>query len=341
MSRSGCRKSQLVTAFGALVVVGAVAHAQTDADRPVATVGESKITVAQVQKSIGRVPLFQLKNLGDSSAAVKRTFVEQLTKRELLVQGALDAKLDERVDVRDRIRTVLTSALLNELRGEAIKAGDVSDQEVAKYYADNKARYTSALRIKIWQIVVGTQAEAQALLDFIAKDAEYAKDPIAGWDKLAREKSLDKSTAMRKGNLGFVQADGQTAHKDLRVPKELFEAAAKLQDGELLSEPLGVAGRWVVLQRRGSHQTPERTLQSEAATIRSLLAKQKVQARTKELLEGLRQQYVKDKRAAAVDQIDIDYDGEISPKNRPGTLKRRGHPAAGKNRPAGQPGHLR
>ena len=119
MSRSGCRKSQLVTAFGALVVVGAVAHAQTDADRPVATVGESKITVAQVQKSIGRVPLFQLKNLGDSSAAVKRTFVEQLTKRELLVQGALDAKLDERVDVRDRIRTVLTSALLNELRVEA------------------------------------------------------------------------------------------------------------------------------------------------------------------------------------------------------------------------------
>ena len=308
--------------------------------RTVATVGTHKITVAEVHKRLGQAPLFQLKNLGDTPHATKRGFVERLAELELLVQGAEDMKLDEKADVRDRIRAVLTSALLQDLRREAREAGDVSDAEILAYYQNNKDKYKSQQRIKIWQIVVQSRAEAQEILNFMKSDENYLKDPVASWEALARERSIDKSTSMRKGNLGFVQPDGTTAHKDIVVPRALYDAAATIQDGETYPEPLQIEKFWVVLQRRGSHNTPERTLEREAKTIRGLLAKSKVQQRTKDLLDELRNKYVSDVNHRQVDLIEIGHDGEIAPKGRPGTL-RRSRPARGRGRPHGRPGNMR
>lgn len=324
----------------ALLATSGTVYAQSRADRVVARVGEREITVAEVEKRLAQVPLFQLKNLGSTPDEVKRRFVEQLISAELLLQAAHEAKLAERPDVRDRIVQLLTQALLGDLHRESLDAREVSDQEVKAYYDQNSALYASQQRIKIWQIVVEDEAKARKLLAAIQNDPEYAKDPTAGWDKLAREQSLDKATAMRSGNLGFVQPDGQTAHKDVQVPKELFDAAAKVGDGQVAPEPVKVGDYWVVLQRRGSHMTPERTLESETPTIRGLLAREKVDTRRKELLAKLREKYISDLNNNVVDQIEITPDGELGAQGRPGAL-RRGHPASGRGRPSGPPGNMR
>jgi peptidyl-prolyl cis-trans isomerase C len=335
------RRSQALVGLVVLAISGVVVLASAQNDRTVATIGDRKITLGEAQARLDTVPLMQLKNLGSDPATVKARFVEQLATLELLVQGARDKKLHERRDVRDRIRDKLRMALLNDLHREALEAGEVSDEEVAKYYDENRSRYAAQQRLKIWQIVLGTRAEAQDVLNIIANDEEYAKDPIAGWDKLARERSLDKATSMRKGNLGFVQPDGVTAHKDIKVPAILFQAASKIADGELLKTPLKVDKYWVVLQRRGSVVTPERKLDTEATAIRGVLAKQKVAERQKELLDELRARYVKEKNPSAVDAIEIDHAGDIGHGARPGTLKRRSHRTDGKGKPQGSPGKLR
>jgi peptidyl-prolyl cis-trans isomerase C len=334
-------RASVLTGAALLAAASIALFAQAQEDRVVATVGSHKITVGDAQARLAHVPLFQLKNLGDSHDAVKLSFVEQLATLELLVQGARDAKLDERRDVRDRIRDKLRMALLNDLHREALDAREVSDAEVAAYYQLNKSRYAAQQRIKIWQIVVGTRAEAQDILNVIANDEAYAKDPAEGWDKLARERSLDKSTSMRKGDLGFVQPDGTTAHKDIVVPKELYEAAMTIKDGELLKEPVHAAKYWVVLQRRGSVLTPERKLETEAVAIRGVLAREKVEKRRTKLLDDLRTKYVKEKNPVVVDAIVIDQNGDIEPRERPGSLRRATRAARGRGAPTGPPEMLR
>ncbi|MEQ9322864.1 MAG: peptidyl-prolyl cis-trans isomerase [Polyangiaceae bacterium] len=304
------------------------------------TVGPTTFSAAELQTYVNRIPAFQLKGLGSTPAAIKRAVADEVAGAELFALGARDAGLHERPDVHDRIRSVYVSALLQDIRREAEEAGEVSDEEVRAYYEENKDRFESQQRIKIWQIVVDSPEKVKTVYDAIESEA-YAKDPAATWDQLAREHSIDKTTAMRKGNIGFVQPDGSTAHKDVRVPKEMYEAALTVADGEVLKKPLKVGDYFVIIQRRGTMNTPERTLGMETPTIRGLLSKRKIGARRKALVQALRDRYVEELNPRAVNAIEVTPSGELSQKSRPGTLQRATHGVSGATKPTGKPGRMR
>lgn len=310
------------------------------ADTAAVEVGDSTFSSQEIEARLRRVPPFQLRSFGDTPKEIKMAFVEEIVKAELLAQGAREAGLQHQPDVSDRIRAVYVSALLERLRQRAEEAGEVSDDEVRAYYEANKERYETQKRIKIWQIVVDSQPKVEAIYDVIESDA-YAADPVGTWDELARKHSIDKTTAMRKGNIGFVQPDGSTAHKDVRVPKEMYEVASKLGDGEVVDKPLKVGDYFVIVQRRSSITTPERSLASEAETIRGMLSKRKVAARRRAVLAGLREQYVEELNPRAVDAIEVTPAGEIGQKARPGTLPRSTRDPGGAARPSGPPGRMR
>jgi peptidyl-prolyl cis-trans isomerase C len=318
----------------------AVTLAQSAGDRVVARVGSATVSLDQLKRHLAQVPVFQLRQLGKTNDEVRRAFVDLAVVTELLVQGAQADHLDAQPEVADRLRSVLASAMVNDLRDEMERSGEVSDADVRAYYEAHKDSYLPQARIKISQVVVETRAKAEKILDTIYNDEAYAKDPDAGWDKLVQEESIDKSTKMRKGTLGFVTADGSTAYKDVRVPPAIFEAAAKVKDGQVYPEPVQLGDAWAVLWRRGSQQTPERTLELEAPTIRGILAKEKIQARVKTLLEELRAKHAHDARPEMVDQIEVSSQGDLAPRRRPGGLPR-SHAAAASPKPQGEPGVLR
>jgi peptidyl-prolyl cis-trans isomerase C len=334
-------KQRLAGALFGLGVLAAAALAHGSGTSVIATIGDYKLDVDAVEARMRQVPLFQVKNLGSSPDEIRRKFVDEVVALELMVQGARIDKLDEQPEVKERLRAVLVSALLNELVGEATRAGEIGDDQVKAYYEANKARYQPELRIKIWQIAVASREKAAELLDTIKNGAEFKDEAsfATAWDKLVQEHSIDRSTKMQKGNLGFVQPDGTTAQEDIRVPKEMFEAAAKIKDGEIYPEPLQLGGYWIVLARRGSHMTPERPLSVEAPAIRQLLAREHVANRRKQLVDGLREKYVRDVNDKPIDQISVS-DSDITVERRPGAL-RRAQPASGDPKPKGEPGNMR
>ncbi|MBW2458869.1 MAG: peptidyl-prolyl cis-trans isomerase [Deltaproteobacteria bacterium] len=321
--------------------IALVALAQAPGDRVVVRVKDEAITVAQVERQLARVPVFQLQMLGGTDGQVRDVFIQQVIDVELYVQAALEDKLDGRQDVQDRIRDVLKAAVISDITKEAMEAGKVTDEAVQAYYDERKGNYQSKQRIKLWQIVVKEKAEAEHIIKLTQTDPDYQKDPAAGWEKLARERSLDKSTSMRSGDLGFVEADGTTAHTDVAVSPAFFKVAQDVNNGEVVPEPVKDGEFWVVLQRRGSHRTPERSLASETTAIRTKLAKQQVRARAQELLDGLRDQYVSERLDKRVDEVVINSQGDVEPRRRPGTLRRRSHAAAKPPQPSGPPGRLR
>jgi hypothetical protein len=321
--------------LGALGVV----HA-TGAD-VAAKVGGYELRVSEVEKRLAQVPLFQLKNMGSSPDEIKKRFVEELVELEIMVQGARMENLDERPEVDQRIRSVLVSALLDELAKKAAADGAVTDEKIRAYYEANADRYQPQERIMIWQIAVKTKAEAEKLLSTIQSGAEFKEEAtfVDAWDKLARENSIDKSTYMRKGNLGFVHPDGSTHHKDVKVPTAIYAAASKIKDGAVYPEPLQVESFWVVIARRGSSTTPHRTLQSERETIRQYLAREHILQERKALIERLRNEHVQEKNERVLEQLTITED-EVTVSRRPGAL-RQARDARGPSRPSGRPGSLR
>lgn len=321
------------------LAVAAAALAQAPAGKPVAKVGSSIIALDEARDRLRDVPSFQLRTLGDSPNAIRQAFLQQLISMELVIQGARADKLDERQDVREKILVRLKDALLENVRRE-VESEEISADAVKAYYEQNKEQYAPQTRLKLWRIVVKTKAEAEQILQIIKDDPEYQKDPLAGWEKLASERSIDRTTAMRRGNLGFVQANGTTPQQDVSVNPALFKAALAVEDGQVVPQPIEDEGAWVVLQRRGSHVTPERPLETERGTIISMLAKQRVRERVDALLDGLRKKYVSDVNPQLLEQLDISREGDITPRSRPGALPRKAHPAAAA-KPEGIPGEFR
>ncbi|KYF61258.1 peptidylprolyl isomerase [Sorangium cellulosum] len=302
----------------------AEAQPSAAADAVVARVGDRGITAAEVERRIAQIPPFQLQSFGRTPDEIRRNFVSQVLVREqLLAQGAAAQKLTERADVQDRIRGVLRAALLQRIQAEAAASSPVTDEEVRAYYEANRDKFSAPPMVALWRVLVATREEAEAIL------AELKKDPSPQRFKdIARDRSLDKATSLRGGDLGFVAPDGSTAEPGLKLPPGLIEAAGRVKDGELVPEPVAEGDRFAVLWRRQSRRPVSRSLEQEAPSIRQILAHGKAEAQVKQLLERLRAQDVSGHAPELVDLIDITSTGDLQPLRRPGTLASGRRPGA-------------
>ncbi|HMY16195.1 MAG TPA: peptidyl-prolyl cis-trans isomerase [Polyangium sp.] len=306
-------------------VVFADAGAPAEDTTPVAKVGTRVFTISEVERRIASVPAFQLRYFGKSTEEIRRRFVDEtLIKDALLVQGAEAEKISETVEVAERIRGVLRGALIKKITDEAAAAGPITDDEVKAYYEANKSTYHAPARIVIWRIVVATKEEAAAVIEQVKTDLTPKK-----WNEIAREKSLDKATNMRGGNLGFVDPTGATSDPNLKVDAALVTAAEKVKDGELVQEPVADESKWSVLWRRQSMKAVDRPLEMEAAQIRMVLMKQRTDKRIADTIAELRKKNLGETNPDLLELLAVSGMGEVSPVKRPGTLPSARRPASG------------
>jgi len=314
--------ARVVLALGIGATIAATAVAGGGAERVVANIDKHAITVKHVEEQFQKMPRYQLRLLGPDGDTIRARFVDQIVRMELLSVAGEANGLADRAEVRARIDSVLLSAMQSELADE-IKTTPVVAGDVKAYYDAHKDRYQSEERIKIWQIVVATKAQADAILQIIRDDPNYKKDPVKAWGDLARKHSTDTATAMRRGNLGFVRPDGSTAHKHVKVDPTLYQAAANIGDGIVFPAPVPLGTAYVVLQRRGSHRTPERSLATEAKSIGGLLEMQRKRASIQAYIADLRQKNVTMVSPEKLSTLEMTFDGELRPRRRPGTLSER------------------
>jgi hypothetical protein len=255
-----------------------------DAKGPVVSAGSESADAAAVARAFGRIPAFQLAELGSDDAARRRAVAERLLGREL--QGAAEARargLDKRPRTADRIRELYSRAMDAELSRETAQKQPVTDAEVHQYFEQHRERFETPRRIRIWRIQVGDEALAKKII----AESRGAGGPER-WRNFAREHSLDTATKFRDGDLGFVRADGSTETPRVRVDPALFTAVDKLTDGELVAEPLQLSGGYAAVWRRGSLPPITRTVAQEKPAIVTLLTRQRLEEARKALLAELR-----------------------------------------------------
>ncbi len=298
----------------ALVIAPPLA-AQAD-DPVVVTVGKATIKQGELERRLAAMPAFQLKRYGDDPMAIKRAFLEKdLIPEVLLSLDTTEAEAAKSPSVRADIRAAKLQALQRSIDAELAAEQPVTDADVERYYREHERRFKTPERIKLWRILVGSEAEAKELL----KTAKAAGD-VKTWSNLAREKSLDKATHMRDGDLGFVLPDGRTSVPRVEVDSALFVAAAPLKNGEFAPEPVKEGQRWAVVWRRGSMAAVERTLEAEAPSIRRLLERERTRKKLDGLVASLTQAHVRDRDDSLLEHVALDKIGKLGADRQPGIM---------------------
>jgi len=214
-------------------------------------------------------------------------------------EEALHRKMDQAPQIKDKLREALRDAVDRSLREEVLTKEPITPEELKQYFEENKARFETPKRLRLWRIQVADEATAK---DILAQSK--GTDGPKHWSDLAREKSLDKATSQRGGELGFVRADGSTDVPRIQVDPAVFAAADKVSDGTLVAQPIHEGDRWSVIWRRGSVEANKRTLEDESASIRQILERRRVDKARQELMTELRKNNLKESHPELLSNID-------------------------------------
>lgn len=269
------------------------AHAEPNAEearraKVAVKVGDRSVTVGEIEDRLAGVPPWQAAMFGNDKDAIVRAFVDQVVVRDLLlVTGAEQRGLSKQLPTEHLLKRALSTATLRAVRKDIPTAAAIPEEDVRKYYEENRGSFDSPERLNLWRILVKTKEEAETVL------AAAKREPtIAKYNELAREHSIDKATNMRGGNLGFLGPDGVSNEAGVKVDPALVKAAQSVQDGAFVPAPVPEGENYAVVWRRATVPATRRTVEEASAQIRTTLYRQRTEAAEKKLIDELRKKHV-------------------------------------------------
>ena len=249
--------------FGVSLFCGQPATAQDD--RAVARVNGDEITEADLA-------------LAEEAFAPQLGEMPEDAKRSILVDALIDmrlaadaAKADgvlERPEVKRRLAFLEQQTLRSIYADEAL-ADAVPDDAVRALYDEQMASIPAQEETRLRHVLVGTAAEARAVIDGIA-----AGEPF---EDVARNKSLDEISKSEGGDLGYLTED--------EMLPEIASAVAGLEKSEHTGEPVETAFGFHVVKVEDIRDQPGPAFEDLAPRIRQALEGRA----QRELIAGLRE----------------------------------------------------
>jgi peptidyl-prolyl cis-trans isomerase C len=194
-----------------------------------------------------------------------RDFLENyVITREVLYQEAkrkgLDKKKEILAKVEDFKRAIIIDALLEEvLRGK----GEVTEDEIQRYYKENKALFVEPVEIKIRQIIVNSEPVLREVLTKLSAGESF--------ERLASTYNIGKFRE-DGGNLGYIRR-GQLAPPFVQFEEAAFSLKKKGEISEVVKTPYG----YHILRLEDMRGAALRPIDQVREKIRSFLQPKKKQ----------------------------------------------------------------
>jgi len=198
-------------------------------EKELVRINDASISMEEFQQMLEKQPLEgKMKLLSEKGT---RDFLENyVIPREVLYQEAkakgLDKKKEMLAKIEDARRAILIDALLEDvLRGR----GEVSEEEIGRYYKENQALFTEPQEIKIRQIVVNTEPALKEVVTKLSQGESF--------EKLASAYNIGKFKE-DGGNLGYIRR-GQLAPPFAQFEEAAFSLRKRGEISEVVSTPYG------------------------------------------------------------------------------------------------------
>jgi EpsD family peptidyl-prolyl cis-trans isomerase len=273
------------TLLAAVAAVALAACGRDDASRPASQVAvkvnKEEITVHQLNNQLA-----QLRNLSaDQQKQATRQVLERMIDQELLVQKALERKLDRDPRTMQAIessrRQILAQAYLEQL---AQQAGRPTPEEVKRFYAERPELFAERRIYRLQELAIPAREglTVQALEETV-KRAKTLNDVVA-WLK---EKEIPFNA-------------NQTVKAAEQLPLEVLPRLAQLGVGQVMLMPAQQG--FLLVQVAAAERQPLDEKQAQPY-IEQFLANQKrlalAQSEVKQLRDGAKIEYVGDFASAA------------------------------------------
>lgn len=288
------------------------------AAKPLATVGDKVITLGQFAATLDRMDQFE--RLRYQSLERRKQLLDEIIKAELLAAEAKKRGLDQKPEVKERIRQILREDVVRQLRAEAPAPSEISDADVRAYYDSHREEFRDPERRRVAHIQVADEAKAKLVLE------QAKKATPADWGKLVRDHSLDKSSVGTattplelSGDLGIVGPPGVTKGDNPRVPAALREAVFKIDKvGSVLPEIVKDGSTFHVVRMTGKTEARDRTFAEAERTIRVAIMQERLQKSEEKLEAELRQRFPVKIDEKALSKVELELpdagDGRTPPK---------------------------
>ncbi len=183
--------------------------------KTLAEVDGKVITTEDFKSEVDRLPAY-LKPMVQSNEG-RKELLDSMIVRQILLEQAQKDGVDKSKEVADRLddlrkRLIVETYLKKKVEAEA----KVTDEEMKKFYDENKDKFKTGEQVRASHILVKTEKEAQDVLAQLKKGASF--------EELAKKYSADSSAA-KGGDLGWFP-------KGAMVP-EFDKVAFSLKEGEI------------------------------------------------------------------------------------------------------------
>ncbi|MBW2277362.1 MAG: peptidylprolyl isomerase, partial [Deltaproteobacteria bacterium] len=196
-------------------------------------VGEREITVGEVTEQINRLSPYIRRRW--AAPEKRKEFLQKLIRIELLSQEAERQGLNDDPEVQRTVKQVMIRLMVkNDLEKELLPSS-IEEEKLKAEYEKEHDKYHRPAQIRASQIVVASEDEAVKLIADLKEHADDRKY----FRKQAKKLSVDADTKDRGGDLGYFSKPQERRDDEPEVPKNVAEAAWKLEKiGDLIATPL-------------------------------------------------------------------------------------------------------
>jgi peptidyl-prolyl cis-trans isomerase C len=241
-------------------------------EKELTRINDVSISLMEFQQMLEKQPLEgKMKLLSEQGT---RDFLENyVIPREVLYQEAkrrgLDKNKDTLAKIEDTKRAILIEALLEEvLRGK----GEVTEEEIQRYYKENQGLCTEPQEIRIRHIVVNTEPALKEVVMKLSQGESF--------EKLASNYNVGKFKE-DGGNLGYIRR-GQLAPPFAQFEEVAFSLKKRGAISEVVSTPYG----YHIIRLEDMRGTALRPLNQVKERIRFFLQPKKKQEAYLEYVKG-------------------------------------------------------
>ncbi len=204
----------LVGCQGSSTSGGAKTEGKKDG-KVLAEVNGGSITTGDFDRELKNLPEY-LKAMADTPQG-RKEMLDTMVIRELILQQASKDGLDKGAEIEEKLQDLKKRLIVESFLKKKVEIeSKVSDDDMKKFYEQNKDKFKSGEQIKASHILVKTEKEA--------KDVQAQLKAGGNFEELAKKNSVDSSSA-KGGDLGWFG-------KGSMVPA--FEKAAlALKEGQI------------------------------------------------------------------------------------------------------------
>ena len=257
----------------------------------VATVDGETITANQLRQAMVRYGGTGHRFEG---AEAKDALLQELLRVAVLAAMARKSGYEEDPEIRETVRRVLADRYRDDLARQN-PVPPVTDDEVRAYYEAHLQDYTAPASARASVIVLkfpaGASVEDRAALrrtaEAVRADALRGKEDKGAFAALARERSNDRETRDRSGDIGWLPRGVSTYRVEPSVVEAIFSLDAVGDIAPLVETQNG----FYVVQLTGRNEGRAQPLDSVARGIRQTLFAERSRRHNAEIIDRLGEQF--------------------------------------------------